>query len=117
MPLTEADVRGALKNILDPEIKMSIMDLGLIYGVDIKPLSPDENEVNVRMTLTTPACPYGPALLSQVHRDLTAMPQVSQVNVDLVWIPPWDPKTMASDEAKLQMGIFDLEEDDSKGEK
>jgi metal-sulfur cluster biosynthetic enzyme len=64
------------------------------------------------MTLTTPACPYGPALLSKVHADVGAMPGVSDVKVDLAWIPPWDPRTMASDEAKLQMGLFELDDDD-----
>jgi metal-sulfur cluster biosynthetic enzyme len=110
MALTEEDVRGVLKKILDPEIKLSILDLGLIYGVKVKPLPSDKYLVNVRLTLTTPACPFGPALLSQVNQDLLAIPGVQDVNVDLVWIPPWDPKTMASEEVKLQMGIMDLTE-------
>jgi metal-sulfur cluster biosynthetic enzyme len=116
MPVTEQEVKDVLKKIHDPEIHMSIVDLGLVYGVDIAPGGADKSKVNVRMTLTSPACPYGPALLSKTHADLAAMPGVSDVNVDLVWIPQWNPKTMASEEAKMQMGIFELE-DDAEGEK
>ncbi len=114
MPVTEADVKGVLKNIHDPEIHLSILDLGLIYGVDIQPAEGEKSKVNVRMTLTSPACPYGPQLLSKTHAELAKLPGVSDVNLDLVWIPPWDPRTMATDEVKMQMGIFDLEDDPSE---
>lgn len=116
MAVTEQEVKDVLKKINDPEIHISIMDLGLVYGVDITPENADKSKVNVRMTLTSPACPYGPALLSKTHADLAQLPGVSDVNVDLVWIPQWDPRKMASDEAKMQMGIFELE-DDEEGEK
>jgi metal-sulfur cluster biosynthetic enzyme len=112
MPVTVEHVNGVLKTIFDPEIHLSIWDLGLIYGVDVTPDGQGKDKVAVRMTLTTPACPYGPALLSKVHADLGAMAGVSDVKVDLAWIPPWDPRTMASDEAKLQMGLFELNDDD-----
>jgi metal-sulfur cluster biosynthetic enzyme len=115
--VTEEQVKDVLKKINDPEIHLSIVELGLVYGVDIQPGDPDKAKVNVRMTLTSPACPYGPALLSKTHADLASIPGVSEVSVDLVWIPPWDPRTMASDEAKMQMGIFDLNEDDEEGAK
>jgi metal-sulfur cluster biosynthetic enzyme len=109
MALTESDVRAVLKKIVDPEIHISIVDLGLIYGVD---LTPDGKsfKVNVKTTLTTPACPYGPALLSKIHGDLAAMPEISDVNVDLVWVPQWDPRKMASPEAKMKMGILEFED-------
>lgn len=113
MSVTEADVKGVLKTIHDPEIHLSILDLGLIYGVDIKPEG-EKSKVNVRMTLTSPACPYGPQLLSKTHAELAKLPGVSDVNLDLVWIPQWDPRTMATDEVKMQMGIFDLEDDPSE---
>ena len=112
MSVTVEQVNGVLKTIFDPEIHLSIWDLGLIYGVEVSPDGSGKDKVAVRMTLTTPACPYGPALLSKVHADLGAMPGVSDVKVDLAWIPPWDPRTMASDEAKLQMGLFELNDDD-----
>jgi metal-sulfur cluster biosynthetic enzyme len=112
MAVTVEQVRGVLKTIFDPEIHLSILDLGLIYGVEVVPDGNGKDKVAVRMTLTTPACPYGPALLSKVHADVGAMAGVSDVKVDLAWIPPWDPRTMASDEAKLQMGLFELDDDD-----
>jgi metal-sulfur cluster biosynthetic enzyme len=109
MALTEADIRGVLKKIVDPEIHISIVDLGLIYGVDLQ-ADGRKQKVNVKTTLTTPACPYGPALLSKIHADLAALPEISDVNVDLVWVPQWDPRKMASPEAKMKMGILEFED-------
>ena len=115
MPTVD-EVKKVLKLIEDPEIHLSILDLGLIYGVKVDADEKGGQKVNVRMTLTTPACPYGPALLSKVHSDLAAMPGVSEVNVDLAWIPPWDPRKMASDEVKLKMGLFELDDEEFPGE-
>ncbi|MBI4396915.1 MAG: DUF59 domain-containing protein [Elusimicrobia bacterium] len=109
MPVTEEDVRNVLKQIFDPEIALSIIDLGLVYGVDITPTENGKSNVNVRMTLTTPACPYGPALISNVYADVNKMPEIDKVNVEVVWVPMWDPRTMASDEAKMKMGIFEID--------
>jgi metal-sulfur cluster biosynthetic enzyme len=116
MPVTEGDVRAILKTILDPDIHISIVDLGMIYGVEVEQRPDGKAKVRVRMTLTTPACPYGPALLSQVNANLETLPGVGEVAVDLVWIPPWDPKTMASDEVKLKMGLFELDDLDDDEE-
>jgi metal-sulfur cluster biosynthetic enzyme len=115
MAVTVEQVKETLKQIFDPEIHINIMDLGLVYGVDVLPQDNDKAKVNVRLTLTSPACPYGPQLLSKTHADLAAMPGVSDVNLDLVWIPQWDPRKMASEEAKMQMGIFDFDDEDEKG--
>ncbi len=112
MAVTVEQVRSVLKTVFDPEIHLSVLDLGLIYSVEVTPDTTGKDKVAIRMTLTTPACPYGPALLSKVHADVGAMAGVSDVKVDLAWIPPWDPRTMASDEAKLQMGLFELNDDD-----
>ena len=112
--LTVDEVRAVLKTIYDPEIHLSIVDLGLIYNVAVDPPTEKGSQVRIRMTLTTPACPYGPALLSKVHADVGAMPGVSDVAVDLAWVPPWDPRTMASDEAKLKMGLFELDDDEEE---
>jgi len=111
---TVESVRAVLKTIFDPEIHLSILDLGLIYDVAVQSDGKKGHRVNIRMTLTTPACPYGPALLSKVHAEVGAMPGVSDIHVDLAWIPPWDPRTMASDEAKLKMGMFELDDDDEE---
>lgn len=101
-------VRDALAPIEDPEIRMTIMDLGLIYGakIDWGKDAAEGDTVTVQVSLTSPACPYGPMLLAQIHGALAKIPGVRDVNVDLMFIPQWDPRTMASEEAKDKLGIF-----------
>jgi metal-sulfur cluster biosynthetic enzyme len=101
--LTEDLVMEALREVHDPELRMSIVDLGLIYGVDMQN---EGRNLEVRMSLTTPACPYGPALVNQVREVAGALPGVDTADVRIVWDPPWDPKTMASDEIKDKLGIW-----------
>ena len=101
--LTKEDVLEVLKSIVDPELQVSIVDLGLIYGVDFEE---EGKKVSVRMTLTTPMCPYGPMLVNQVQDVLQCLPGIVEGNVVLVWDPPWNPREMASDEAKDLMGIW-----------
>lgn len=99
---TEEEVRNALKSVYDPEIGISVEDLGLIYGV-----RSEQRNVVIDMTLTTPACPLGPVIKTQAHAVLTAaFPQVEEVDINLVWTPRWDPRTMASEEAKAELGIW-----------
>ncbi len=95
-------VTEALKPVQDPEIRIGIVDLGLIYDV----IANDEGEVTVKMTLTTPACPYGEMLLSMTHRAAEDVEGVTKVEVVLVWEPVWNPQDMASDLAKDQLGIW-----------
>ncbi len=103
MPLpTKQEIMDTLVNIHDPEIRIGIVDLGLIYDVDVN----DKGAVKVKMTLTTPACPYGEMLVSQVHNEVAAMAWVTNMEVVLVWDPPWNPETMASDNAKDILGIW-----------
>ena len=99
---TRKEVYDALRPIQDPEIRLGVVDLGLIYDVIIEP----EGTVKVKMTLTTPACPYGPVLMDLVHKAVQKLTGVKEVEVGLVWEPPWDPKEMASDEAKDVLGIW-----------
>jgi len=100
--LTPEGVLEALKEVYDPELAINIVDLGLVYGVEI-----DSHSVVVRMTLTSPGCPIGPMLQTLAHSAITrAFPEVESVQVQLVWLPPWDPRTMASDEAKDMLGIW-----------
>ena len=99
---TKEQIIEVLKPIHDPEIRIGIVDLGLIYDVDIS----DDGVVRVKMTLTTPACPYGEMLLAMVHREAEQMEGVTKVEVVLVWDPPWDPKEMCSDYAKDMLGIW-----------
>jgi metal-sulfur cluster biosynthetic enzyme len=101
--VTEKQVIEVLRPIKDPEIHISIVDLGLIYGVDVQ----DEGrKLKVRMTLTSPACPVGPELVSAVQMMAQSIEEVEDVQVEMVWDPPWDPKTMASDDAKDILGIW-----------
>ena len=100
---SEEEVRQALKSVYDPEIGISIIDLGLVYGVQI---DDDSKNVVIDMTLTTPACPLGPVIIDQVQYVAGRLPGVENVNVEFVWTPPWDPRTMASEEAKAELGIW-----------
>jgi len=85
----------------DPEIPVSIVELGLVYGIENV-----EGDVSVTMTLTSPFCPIGPLLISQIQTVVEELPDIKSCNVELVWSPPWDPKTMASDDAKDMLGIW-----------
>ena len=99
---TDKDLWDSLRPIQDPEIHMGIVDLGLIYSVIAEP----NGTARVRMTLTTPACPAGPLLQAQVHAALLKLPGVKEVKVELVWDPQWDPRTMASDAVKMELGLL-----------
>jgi metal-sulfur cluster biosynthetic enzyme len=99
---TAEELREALKVVQDPELHMGIVDLGLVYNVDID----DEGLVTIDLTLTSPGCPIGPMIQGQAYHLLTQMEGVEDVEVNLVWDPPWDPRTMASDEVKLALGIW-----------
>lgn len=91
----------ALKEIFDPEIPVNIYDLGLIYGVEVF----DGGHAVVTMTLTTPHCPVAESMPAEVELRVGAVPGVGDVEVNLVWDPPWDPQLM-SDEAKLELGML-----------
>ena len=99
---TQEEIIAALRPVQDPEIRIGVVDLGLVYDTIVE----DSGKVIVKMTLTTPACPYGEMLVTQVHRAVEDLENVSEVEVMLVWDPPWDPKEMCSDLAKDQLGIW-----------
>ena len=104
--VTEEMVRTALKNVIDPEIGLDIVNLGLIYNVDIQ----DQGKrVSVDMTLTTPACPAGPQIIEQARREIGALKDVYQdmedVSINLVWTPFWNPSMMTED-AREELGFF-----------
>jgi metal-sulfur cluster biosynthetic enzyme len=99
--LTEERVREELKTVVDPEIGIDMVSLGLIYGVRI-----EGSTVFVTMTLTSPGCPVAGMFISAVHAALMSIPGVTDAKVDLTFAPPWDPRTMASEEAKMMMGIY-----------
>jgi len=96
----EDQIRDALRTIFDPEIPVNLLDLGLIYGVDI-----DGTDVVIRMTLTAPTCGMGPVLVSDVEYRVAKVPNVSSVKVKLIFDPPWH-KDMMTEEAQLETGLF-----------
>lgn len=96
-------VYHVLQSVEDPEIHQNIVGLGLIYGVE---LNEALDKVGVKMTLTTPYCPYGPQLIQETKMCLLALPGIKEATVDIVWEPTWDPKTMASDEVKDALGLW-----------
>ena len=102
---TFKDIGQALAPVQDPEIHISVTELGLIYGAEIQRKG-EGTSVRVKMSLTSPACPYGPMLLAAVHGALAKIPGVRDVDVDLSFDPVWDPRAMASEETKDQLGIF-----------
>lgn len=95
------DIVSALKTVYDPEIPADIYELGLIYKVDVG----DNREVSVDMTLTTPNCPSAAELPSMVENAVASVQGVSDVKVNIVWEPPWDPSRM-SDEARLALNMW-----------
>ncbi len=107
MPLTEDAVREALKEVIDPELFVNIVDLGLIYDVTITPCEADEaiEDVAIDMTMTSPACPAGPQLVANSNDAVKKLDGVGEVEVKVVMTPPWSPDRMTED-ARDQLGIF-----------
>jgi len=99
--INPADVDTALASVFDPEIPVSIVDLGLVYETAIEP----GNNVRVTMTLTAPGCGMGEVLVQDVERRLLQAPNVANVTVELVFDPPWN-RDMMSEEAQLELGLF-----------
>jgi metal-sulfur cluster biosynthetic enzyme len=105
MSLTEAAVLEELKKVVDPEMFVNIIDLGLVYTVDLKPRDDGKTDIAIDMTMTSPFCPAGPQLISGCQFVLKRLPDVNEVNVNLVMDPPWSPDRM-TEEARDQLGIF-----------
>ena len=91
---------GEIKKIYDPEIPVNIYDLGLIYDVIVD----EDNNVDVKMTLTTPNCPVAESLPMEVENTVKEVRDVKKVNLELVWDPPWD-KSMISEAGKLELNL------------
>jgi metal-sulfur cluster biosynthetic enzyme len=96
---TREDVFEALRAVEDPELGMDIVELGLLYDVEV-----DGSKVKVIHTLTSMGCPVGPMIQENVDQIVRAMPEVEDVEVELTWDPPWSPKKM-SDDAKFILGF------------
>lgn len=95
--VTTQQVLDSLKECMDPEIPINVVDMGLIYGVDIK----DDNKVDIKMTMTTRGCPLHDTLVSDVKRYVNKVPGVADVNVEIVWEPPWTPEKMSEEGKKI----------------
>ncbi|MCL5260179.1 MAG: putative Fe-S cluster assembly protein SufT [Gammaproteobacteria bacterium] len=102
----EDKIWAQLKTCYDPEIPVDIVDLGLIYGIDLEKV-PNETSYNVviRMTLTAPGCGMGPMIAADAHDKVASLPQVKNVEIKLVFDPPWD-RSMMSEQAKLELGLL-----------
>lgn len=108
-PLTQEQVEKQvwelLKTCFDPEIPVNIVDLGLIYDCAVEPMGGNEYKVSVKMTLTAPGCGMGPVLQQDVQNKLLGIDPVQDVQVELVWDPPWN-QGMLTEAAKLQLGLM-----------
>lgn len=93
-------VREALREVIDPEIGVNIVDLGMVYDVAI-----EDRAATITMTLTTPMCPLSEYIDQAVKEALEPVPVVDEVTVNLVWTPPWNP-SMMSEDAKLELGFW-----------
>ncbi len=96
----ESELIDALKDVIDPELMINIVDLGLVYNVEQK-----EKTVHVEMTLTSPACPAGPQIIHQAKMALERFDDVEKADIKLTMEPPWSPERM-TDDARDQLGIF-----------
>ena len=96
----EIEILETLKQVNDPEVMVNIVDLGLIYNVSV-----NDNNIEIEMTLTSPACPAGPQIINQSKSVLSELENVEEVQVNLVMTPPWTPERMTED-ARDQLGMF-----------
>lgn len=99
--VVEEQVLEALRSCFDPEIPVNIYDLGLVYDVKVE----ETGMVAIRMTLTSPHCPAVQSLPAEIQGKISEVQGVTEVKIDLVWDPPWDPSKM-SDAARLQLGML-----------
>lgn len=107
MTLKEDHIREALKQVIDPELFVNIVDLGLIYVVDVLPIEGEDGKhnVNIEMTMTSPMCPAGPQLVAETKKYAGEVESVENVEVKVVMDPPWT-QDMMTDDARDQLGIF-----------
>jgi FeS assembly SUF system protein len=100
--LTE-QIIGVLRTVYDPELPVNIYDLGLVYDIEVEP---KQSSAHIKMTLTAPGCPVAQTFPGTVECAVRALPEVSEVCVELVWDPPWD-KSRMTEAARLTLGMFD----------
>lgn len=91
---------GALENVIDPELGVDIVNLGLVYDVELD----EEGTSKVTMTLTSLGCPMGPQIVANIKQELMELPEVKDVDVNVIWNPPWS-REMMSRYAKMALGV------------
>jgi len=99
MMTLEDKIRKALEKVMDPELGVSIVDLGLIYDIRY-----EKGEVEVEMTLTSPGCPLAPEIDNKIKTALKKIPEIKKIKVNLVWDPPWS-RDLMSDDLKAEFGV------------
>ncbi|MBX6351530.1 MAG: metal-sulfur cluster assembly factor [Clostridia bacterium] len=99
-PSLEDEVREALRDVIDPELGYNVVDLGLVYGIHV-----EDGRAEIVMTMTTPGCPAAGYIEGGVRERASQVPGIREVDVAVVWVPPWDP-SMMSDEAKRFFGFL-----------
>lgn len=97
--MVEDKIREALRKVMDPELGVSIVDLGLIYDIRY-----EAGEAEVEMTLTSPGCPLAPIIDKKVREALAGVPEIEHLEIELVWDPPWS-KELISDELRAELGL------------
>ena len=103
-PLWPAILKG-LRSVYDPEIPVNVYELGLLYKIDIRDAADGKADVFVEMTLTSPACPVAQEMPGMVQSAIFPIDGIGNVDVEIIWDPPWDPSKMA-ETAKLQLNMF-----------
>ena len=99
--VNEELAREKLNDVFDPDLRMIIVELGLVYDVNV-----EDGAIKVIYTLTSAACPLGPVIDGQIKDALGSLPGVKAVDTEVTFNPPWDPRTMASDDVRMQLGIW-----------
>ena len=102
----ESHVLDALQTVADPELDISIVELGLVYGVRFEQRD-EGTHAEIDLTLTSPGCPAAPEIMAAAHRAALQTEGLSTVHINLVWSPRWDPRVHASEDARMDMGIWD----------
>ncbi|DAC19065.1 MAG: metal-sulfur cluster biosynthetic enzyme [Euryarchaeota archaeon] len=106
MMVKEEEVMHALQAVEDPELDISIVDLGLVYAVRFE--DRDEGKhAEIDLTLTSPGCPAAPEIMAAAHRAALQTDGLESVHINLVWTPRWDPRVHATEDARMDMGIWD----------
>ena len=104
MPISEETIPAAMRQVRDPELMVNLVDLGLVYGIGVDEVDGKSN-IHIIMTMTTPACPFGPELIQEVKDVLGDLEGVGQVEVQITLSPPWTPDRM-TEEARDELGMF-----------